>query len=91
MNASNTANAPENRMNIAIGNKVMDDVKDRLKNDIKFKNDWSKLSPQEQAKYYQQQYNIASSVYSGKMDPAVFGGPQVAFSKEQTDLLNKYK
>ena len=90
MNASNTANAPENRMNIAIGNKVMDDVQKRLKDDIRFKNDWNKMTPQDQAKYYQQQYNIASSVYSGKMDPAVFGGPQVALSKEQMDLVNKY-
>jgi hypothetical protein len=81
----------ENKMNIAIGNKVMGDVESRLKNDIRFKNDWSKMTPEQQAAYYQQQYRIASSVYSGKMDPAAFGGPQVAFSKEQTDLLNKYK
>ena len=91
MNASATANAPENKMGIAVGNKVMEDVQKRLKDDVRFRNDWNKMSPQEQAAYYQQQYNIASSVYSGKMDPAVFGGPKVALSKEQMDLVNKYK
>jgi hypothetical protein len=68
----------ENKMNIAIGNKVMGDVESRLKNDIRFKNDWSKMTPEQRAAYYQQQYRIASSVYSGKMDPAAFGGPSTA-------------
>jgi hypothetical protein len=92
MNAGTNASTAgqDNKMSIAIGNKVMGDVQDRLKTDIQFRNQWSKMSPEQQAAYYQQQLKIASSVYSGKMDSGAFGGPQVAFSKAQMDLLNKY-
>lgn len=72
--ASSSMANNENKMSIAVGNKVMTDVADRLKNDVKFRSEWNKMSPDQQAAYYQKQHAIATSVYSGKMDPAAFGG-----------------
>jgi hypothetical protein len=61
-----TTTQAANKMDIAIGNKVMDDIKERRRNDYAYKTKYDKMSPQQQEQEYLNAFNIAKKVYGDK-------------------------
>jgi hypothetical protein len=61
-----TATQAANKMDIAIGNKVMDDIKERRKNDYAYKTKYDKMSLQQQEQEYLNAFNIAKKIYGDK-------------------------
>jgi hypothetical protein len=85
--ANKAAVGADSRERIALGDAVRKSVDERLKDDIGFRNEWRKMSPDQKAQFYQDQMATLAPIYGAKMPAG--GGMNLDSLSSQADAILK--